>query len=261
VTISASLVKDLRERTQAGMMDCKRALEETGGDIEAAQKLLREKGLAAVAKRADRATTEGRVLASTSGTHATLVAVGCETEPVSNNESFLAFAARVLEAVEQGGPDAVGALEDERVELAARLGENITVVGATRYELEDGVVGQYVHPPAHKIGVMVKLRGGDATIARDVAMHVSFANPVYKARDEVPADAVDAERDILARLPDVQSKPVEIRPKIVEGMLAKRFYARDVLVDQEWFRDPSLSVAKALGGAEVVEFVRYALAR
>lgn len=260
MTISASLVKELRERTSAGMMDCKRALEDTGGDLDAAVKLLREKGIAAAGKRADRATTEGKVLSRASGAGTTMVAVGCETEPVSNNDEFLAFASAVLDAVEQGGADAVGSLEERRVELVAKLGENIGVVGAARYEAGAGTVSAYVHPPADKIGVLVRLEGGSEELARQVAMHVSFAAPRYVARDEVPAEAVAAEREILEKLPDVQSKPENIRPKIVEGMLQKRFFAESVLADQAWIHDDSKTVGQALGDATVVEFVRFALA-
>jgi len=134
VQISASLVKELRDRTGAGMMAAKRALEETGGDVEAAQRLLREQGMAAAGKRAGRATTEGEVLATISGTVGALVAVGCETEPVSKNEKFLAFAEAVLEAVEADGREAVAGLEEQRLELIGQLGENIEVAGATRME-------------------------------------------------------------------------------------------------------------------------------
>jgi elongation factor Ts len=132
VQISASLVKELRDHTGAGMMAAKRALEETGGDVEAAQRLLREQGMAAAGKRAGRATTEGEVLATISGTVGALVAVGCETEPVSKNEKFLAFAEAVLEAVEADGREAVAGLEEQRLELIGQLGENIEVAGATR---------------------------------------------------------------------------------------------------------------------------------
>jgi elongation factor Ts len=262
MTITASLVKELRDLTGAGMMECKRALEETGGDVEAAQKLLREKGIAAAGKRAGRETTEGVVLARVDGDTGTIVAVGCETEPVSKNEEFQAFTRHVLDVVTLEGPSAVENLEQERVDLVARLGENILVRGAARIAAADGeAVAGYVHPPANKIGVLVRL-AGTTELARLVAMHISFANPAYRSRDEVPSSAVDAEREIYEKLPDVQSKPEEIRAKIVDGMLSKRFFAESVLADQAWIHDDSLTVGKAVAeqGAEVVEFVRYALA-
>ncbi|MCC6222381.1 MAG: translation elongation factor Ts [Thermoleophilia bacterium] len=261
-TISAGLVKELRELTGAGMMDCKRALEETGGDVEAAQKLLREKGMAAATKRAARETTEGVVLSRVEDGRGTIVAVGCETEPVSKNDEFRAFAARVLDAVAAGGPAAVAGLEDERVELVARIGENVAVRGVARLQAGEGeVVAAYVHPPANKIGVLVRARSAPE-LARLVAMHVSFASPGYLTRDEVPVAAIQAEREVYEKLPDVQAKPDEIRARIVDGMLAKRFFADSVLADQAWIHDDSLTVGKALAehGAEVLEFVRYSLA-
>jgi elongation factor Ts len=261
-TVTAGLVKELRELTGAGMMDCKRALEETGGDVEAAQKLLREKGIAAAGKRADRLTTEGVVLARVAGGKGTMVAVGCETEPVSSTADFRAFAERVLEVADVEGPEALEGLEDERIALVAKIGENVVVRGATQMVAEDGeVVVAYVHPPANKIGVLVRA-AATPELARLVAMHVSFANPGYVGRDEVPEEAIAAEREIYEKLPDVATKPEDIRAKIVDGMLQKRFFAESVLADQAWIHDDSLTVGKALAehGADVREFVRFALA-
>jgi elongation factor Ts len=260
--IPASLVKELRDMTGAGMMECKRALVETNGELDEAIRLLREKGLAAAAKRAGRQTTEGRVLAHIDDDKGAIVAVGSETEPVSSNEEFLGFAQHVLDVVEVEGPDAVKNLEDERVALVARLGENIEVVGARRFETEDGeVLSAYVHPPANKIGVLVRANASPE-LARLVAMHISFANPSYLTRDQVPEEKVAEERAIYEKLPDVASKPEEVRPKIIEGMLAKRFFAESVLADQPWIHDPARTVAQALAehDAEVRDFVRYAVA-
>ena len=262
-TIPASLVKDLRDQTGAGMMECKRALVEADGDLEHARRILRERGLAAAGKRAGRETSEGRVLTEFEGNAGAIVAVGCETEPVSSNEEFREFVQRVLEAVMAEGPDAVEALDEERVELIARLGENIEIVGAARLEADDGdVLASYVHPPANKIGVMVRAGNASPELARLVAMHISFANPRYVSRDEVPEEAVEEERAIFEKLPEVAGKPEDVRPKIVEGMLAKRFFAETVLEDQAWIHDPDRTVGKALAehGAEVREFVRYAVA-
>jgi elongation factor Ts len=263
VQISASLVKELRDRTGAGMMAAKRALEETGGDVEAAQRLLREQGMAAAGKKAGRATTEGEALATVSGNVGALVAVGCETEPVSKNETFLAFAEAVLEAVEAAGPEAVTGLEEQRLELIGKLGENIEVVGATRMEAGEGeLLAEYVHPPANKIGVLVRVKGGDPAAARRLAMHISFAAPRFRSVDEVPEEELANERAIYENQPDVQSKPEEVRAKIVEGRLRKEFLSAVALSEQSWIHDPSLTAGKALeeAGLEVVEFVRYALA-
>ena len=178
--ISAQLVRELRERTGAGIMDSKRALQETNGHMEAAVTLLREKGLKDTEKRADRATTEGKVgyRLADDGSKGTMVAVGCETEPVSNNDEFLAFAKQVLDLVDANGAGSVADLESERVELAAKLGENIAVVGGARFEaVEGGIVSAYAHPPANKLGVLVQTRGGDADLARQLAMHISWSDP------------------------------------------------------------------------------------
>ena len=263
MTVTASQVKELRDLTGAGMMDCKRALEETGGDVEGARRLLREKGMAAAGKRAGRETTEGKVLARVDPRErGSLVAVGCESEPVSKNEDFLAYAERVLDAVHRDGPDAAESLEQERVELAGRIGENVVLRGAARLEAGEGeVVAAYVHPPADKIGVLVRARASEE-LARLVAMHVAASRPRFTSRDDVSEDEVAAERAIYEKLPEVGEKPEHIRPQIVDGMLAKRFFAENVLVDQPWIHDPSLTVGKALGehGAEVRELVRFTVA-
>ncbi|MGH3081682.1 MAG: translation elongation factor Ts [Gaiellaceae bacterium] len=260
--IPATLVKQLRDETGAGMMDSKRALQETEGDVDAAKRLLRERGMAEAGKRAGRETTEGVVLARIADNVGTLVAVGCETEPVSKNEEFRAFAETVLETVEREGPDADEQLEDERKELVGKLGENIVVAGATRFEKQghDETLTVYVHPPANKIGVLVRARG-PAEIARLLAMHISFAAPLYAHRDEIPKEDLATELEILNKLPEVQSRPEEHREKIVEGMLSKRFYGEVVLPDQQWIHDTGKTVAKALEEheLEVLEYERHAL--
>ena len=260
--VPATLVKELRELTGAGMMDCKRALQESSGDLDEAAKLLREKGMAAATKRAGRETTEGIVLAQVEDGTGTLVAVGCETEPVSKNADFREFADRVLAVVHEAGPEAVAQLEEDRIALVAKLGENVAVRGSERFVAGDGeTVSAYVHPPANKIGVLVKTTSSPE-LARMLAMHIAFANPQYLARSEVSEAAVEEERAVYEKLPDVSGKPDEIRAKIVEGMLQKRFFAESVLADQAWIHEDSLTVAKALAehGAEVRAFVRFALA-
>ncbi len=261
--VGAALVKELREQTGAGMMDCKRALVETGGDIEAARTLLREKGMAAAGKRADRATTEGLVGVIVDPGKASIVGIGCETEPVSRNDAFRAFGEEVLRAVHAEGPVAAEGFEGARTELIAQLGENIVIAGAARFE--GGTLAAYVHPPANKIGVVVQLEGGSEELARQVAMHVSFAAPSYTTRDDVPAEVVDAERQIYLNSDEVASKPDQAREKIVDGMLGKRFFAAapgGVLLEQAWIHDASMTVGKALeeAGATVVAFARVSVA-
>jgi elongation factor Ts len=263
--ISAALVKELRDRTGAPMMDCKRALQETNGDMEAAVRVLREKGMAGAAKRADRETPEGKVgyrLADDSK-RGTMVAVGCETEPVSNNDEFLAFAKKVLEAVEANGPGAETELEEERALLAGKLGENIVVAGTARFEAVNGaLISAYAHPPRNKIGVLLQVRGGSDDLARKLAMHIAAMKPSWIGREDVPEETATQEREIYTGSDEVQSKPEQAREKIVEGMLNKRFYGAQVLLDQEWIHDSSKKVGDALKdeGAEVLEFERFELA-
>ena len=264
--ISATLVKELRERTGAGMMDCKRALQETNGDMEAAIVLLREKGMASAAKRADRATTEGKVgyRLADDASKGTMVAIGCETEPVSNNDEFLAYAKAVLEAVDAKGVGAEAELDEQRVELSAKLGENIAVVGSARFEAVDGArISAYAHPPANKFGALVHIRGGDDDLGRKLGMQIVSIRPRWIGREDVPPEVVQAEREIYVNSDEVQSKPEQAREKIVEGMLNKRFFGANVLVDQEWIHDSSKTVGQALqeAGAEVLEFELFALAR
>ena len=260
--ISAALVKELRDQTGAPMMDCKRALQDADGDIEAAKRLLRERGMASAAKRADRATTEGKVgyRIASDGTRGTIVAVACETEPVSKNDEFRAFAERVLEAAystDMG--QKIDELDHERNSLIAKIGENIAVTGAARFEAVDGArIDGYAHPPANKLGVLVQVRGGSDDLARKVAMHVAAMRPRWIGREDVPESDVAQEREIFSSSDEVQSKPEQARAKIVEGMLNKRFFGDRVLVDQPWIHDTGKTVGQALAdeGAEVLEFER-----
>jgi elongation factor Ts len=255
------------------MMDSKRALQETAAEgqsqeewFEAAHRLLREWGAAQAGKRAGREAAEGVVLASIKNGVGSLVAVGAETDFVAKNDEFRAFAERVLEAVERDGPEAVELLEDERTQLIAKIGENIAVRGATRFEATDGErLSEYVHRPANKIGVLVKVAGGDDQTARRLAMHIASAAPRWRAREDVPAEEVESERRLLEASDEVQSKPEQAREKIVEGMLKKRFFAAHpggVLLDQPWIHDTDKTVGQVLDedGLRVVEFERYALA-
>jgi elongation factor Ts len=261
--ISAGMVKQLRDATSAGMMDCKRALQDTDGDFDEAVKLLREKGMASAAKRADRETSEGKVGVMVRESVGALTAIGCETEPVSNNDDFLSFAEQVLKTVFDGGE--ASALEAARVELAVKLGENIQIVGAQRMEAGDGeVLSYYVHGPANKVGALVRTKGGDAAAARSLALHLTFARPTYGTRGEVPQELVDAEREILSNSEEVLSKPENVRDKIVEGQLNKKFYGESVLTEQTWYRadESTGTVAKYLAepGIELLDYAWYAVA-
>jgi len=264
--IPAQLVKELRELTGAGMMDCKRALEETAGDLEAARTLLREKGLASAGKKAERETRDGLVGYIVANGAGSIVGVGSETDFVAKNDEFQTFAEKVLRAVLAEGEQALEQLDQDRQALIGKLGENIVIIGASRFEVTDGhVVEGYAHPPANKIGVLVDLEGGTRELARQVAMHIAFAAPEWRTKDEVPAEVVESERQIFLNSDEVRSKPEAAREKIVDGMLAKRFYAATpggTLADQAWIHDPSKTVAQALEevGASVSRFTRISVA-
>ena len=177
-------------------------------------------------------------------------------------ERIAALSGEIVEVHEEG-PDALAGLEERRLELIAKIGENVELVGGTRMEAGEGeLLAEYVHPPANKIGVLVRVKGSDGTAARRLAMHISFAAPRYRSVDEVPAEELANERSIYENQADVQSKPEEVRTKIVEGRLRKEFLSAIALSEQSWIHDPSLTAGKALeeAGLEVVEFVRYALA-
>jgi elongation factor Ts len=262
--IAASLVKELRDRTGAGMMECKRALQDAGGDIEEAVRLLRERGAAQAAKRAGRETPEGIVLAKVEGGVGSMVAIGCETEPVSKNEEFRAFAQRVLDAAFSTYlREKMDELEKQRTELIGKIGENVTMVGVVTFEAaEGGVIAAYVHPPANKLGALVQVRGGSEELARKVAMHIAASAPQWVSWDDVPEEVVAAEKEIYANSDEVQSKPEQAREKIVEGMLNKRFFAAQVLAEQPWIHDAAKTVGQVLEeeAAEVLEFERFLIA-
>jgi elongation factor Ts len=192
-----------------------------------------------------------------------IAAIGCETEPVSNNDDFLAYAEKVLRAVFDGGDPS--SLEDERVEIAAKLGENVQVVGTKRIEGSDGdVLSYYVHAPANKVGAIVLTKGGEPDAARSLALHLTFARPTYSSRDEVPQELVEAEREILSHSDEVLSKPENVREKIVEGQLNKRFFGEAVLSEQTWYRadEATGTVAQYLKerGIELLDHAWYAVA-
>jgi elongation factor Ts len=261
--ISAAMVKQLRDATSAGMMDCKRALQETEGDFDAAVKLLREKGMAQAAKRAGRETSEGKVDVRIDGTVGAIAAVGTETEPVSKNDEFQAFVVKVVESVLEQGDEAVAALEPARVDVAAKLAENIQIIGAKRMDAADGeLLSSYVHPPG-KVGALVRTKGGDPQAARSLALHLTFARPTYGTRDEVPQELVDAEREILSSAEEVLAKPENVRGKIVEGQLNKKFYGESVLTEQTWYRadESTGTVAQVLKerGIELLDYAWYSV--
>jgi elongation factor Ts len=266
MNITAESVKQLRERTGAGMMECKKALVETQGDLEAAAELMRKSGLSKADKKAARVAAEGSVAIERSGRDAVLVEVNCETDFVARSDEFQAFARDVARAALKDAPAAVeillalaqaGApsLEERRRALIAKLGENIAVRRFARVTAP-GPLGTYIH--GARIGSLVALQGGDEALARDLAMHVAAINPSYIDIGDVPAETLEKQRGILAEQAKGEKKPPDIIAKMVEGRLRK-YLAEITLMGQPFVKDPDVTVEKLVkkSGAKVVQFVRY----
>ncbi len=267
MTITAEAVRQLRERTGAGMMECKRALVETRGDLDAAAELMRRNGLAKADKKAARIAAEGTLVIERSGQQAVLVEVNCETDFVARGDDFQAFARDVGRAalasqgtsleslMEQKDPAGNGTLEQRRRELVARIGENISV---RRFERMNsaGPLGAYLH--GTRIGALVAIEGGDDVLAKDLAMHVAAINPAWLDAAAVPAEVLAREREVLGEQAKNEKKPPEIIARMVEGRLRK-FLAEIPLTGQPFVKDPDTSVEALLkrSGARAVRFVRF----
>jgi elongation factor Ts len=263
ITIAAKQVKELRDRTAAGMMDCKKALIEAEGDIDLAIENMRKSGAIKAAKKAGRVAAEGVILAKTAGTVALIAEVNCETDFVAMDKSFLAFANKVADIALANKVDSVEALnalaydettvEDARATLVAKIGENISV---RRLQIVEGEnLGAYVH--SGKIGVITVLKGGDADLSKDLAMHVAAAAPRFVKPSDVPAEVVAKEKEIQLAIAVESGKPEAIAEKMVTGRMAK-FTGEVSLTGQAFIKDPSITVAKLLkdAGAEVESFIR-----
>lgn len=260
--ITAGLVKELRERTGLGMMECKKALVEAGGNIETAIDNLRKSGQAKAAKKAGRTAAEGAVVVAASGGNAVLVEVNSETDFVGRDASFLAFANDVAQAALTAGETDVtklvaangGAIETARLALVQKIGENIQVRRAAK--IAGDVLGTYIH--SGKIGVLVALKGGNAELARDIAMHIAAANPLVVNPADVAADVLAREKEIYAAKAAESGKPANIVEKMVEGSLRK-FLAEVSLTEQAFVKDPDTKVGDLVkkAGATVVAFTRF----
>ncbi|WP_253446100.1 translation elongation factor Ts [Halomonas sp. Y3] len=262
--ISASQVKELRERTGLGMMECKKALTEAGGDIDVAIENLRKSSGLKAAKKAGRTAAEGTVVTRVAqdGSYGVMVEINSETDFVARDDNFKAFADKIADAFFAAKSEDVAAvmagdLETAREQLVQKIGENIgvrrcVVVNA----VEGGLVGEYVH--GGRIGVLTVLTGGNAEVAKDIAMHVAAINPAVARPEDMPQEQLDQEKDIILAQPDMAGKPAEIAEKMVQGRL-KKYLAENSLTEQPFVKDPNQSVAqfaKAAGG-EVVGFTRF----
>ncbi len=265
--ISAGMVKELRERSGAGMMECKKALVETGGDVEGALEVLRKSGAAKAAKKAGRIAAEGAIVAASNADMAVLVEVNSETDFVANDANFSRYTAAVAAAVLATGASDVEALkeaagsdglsiEQMRTELVGKVGEKIEVRRFVTVPRAGHVVESYLH--GRRIGVLVVLTGGSSELARDIAMHIAASNPVCVNEAEIPAQLLAKEREIHLAQAAQSGKPPEIIEKIVAGRL-KKFIAESTLLGQPFVKDPDKTVEQLLKSqsASVVRFVRY----
>ena len=269
--VTASLVKELREKTGAGMMDCKKVLTETDGDLEKAAELLRERGIAKAAKKSGRIAAEGLVEAyiSEDGKIGAVVEVNSETDFVAKNEEFKKFVTSVAKQVVLNNPKDVEELLSEQsideagktvnevlVEKIATIGENMNIRRFARFE-SDGLVEKYIHGDG-KIAVLVNMSKGSNTVAKDVCMQIAAARPEYLNESTIPTDRLEKEKEILKAQTMNEGKPEAIAEKIVEGRI-KKFYEDVCLVDQAFVKDPNKKVSQLLSenNAEVVEFARF----
>lgn len=264
MAVTAALVKELRERTGAGMLDCKKALVETDGDIELAIENMRKSGQAKAAKKAGRIAAEGVILTAINGNRATMMELNCETDFVARDEGFLAFGNKILGLAAEGNINDIEALNaatldgatvaETRDALVAKIGENISPRRVMN--VEGDVLGAYVH--GGRIGVVAILTGGDEELAKDIAMHVAAASPQYVKPEDVPADVVEKEKQIQVEIAVQSGKPAEIAEKMVVGRM-KKFTGEISLTGQPFVKDPSMSVGDLLKskGADVINFVRF----
>lgn len=270
MAITAALVKELRERTGAGMMECKKMLQQTDGDIEAAIEEMRKSGQAKAAKKAGRIAAEGLIVISTAddGKSAAMAEVNCETDFVAKDENFSSFAASVADRALNSEADDVEALtqlpltdgeettiEQAREALVAKIGENMSVRRFVRMRSSGGI---YSYRHGVRIGVLVDMEGGDEELGRDIAMHIAASNPLCVAESDVPADVLEKEREIYREEARQSGKPENILDKIIEGKVRK--YLEGVtLLGQAFVKDPDTTVGKLLekSGAKVVAFRRF----
>lgn len=260
--VSAAMVKELRERTGLGMMECKKALVEANGDLDVAVDELRKSSGMKAARKAGRTAADGVISVRAADGRGLIIEVNSETDFVARDDNFLGFVAKVADQAFAAKLTDVstlmsGALEAERAALVQKIGENISVRRLDSMDVDGGVLGSYVHGN-NKIGVLVGLRGGSAELARDIAMHVAALNPQFGTPAEVPAAVIEKEREILVAQVADSGKPADIVAKMVDGRVRK-FLAEISLSEQSFVKDPDTTVGKLLkqAGAELIGFVRF----
>ncbi len=254
--ISASTVASLRQRTGVSMMQCKKALEEAGGDEEQAIEILKKSGEAQAVKKSARDQKEGLVFMAQEGNKAAILMLHCETDFVARNEDFQKFGDELATKLLSEGEDAVKSHAESVIsDVVQKLGENISL-GETKI-VEAPVLGSYIHLNS-KIAVAIGLNEGDQEIAKDIAMHAAAMNPTYKTPEEVEDSAIEAEKDIWKDQLKSEGKPEEIWEKIMMGK-EKKFREENALVTQEYVKEPGKKVSEHLGDSEIVEYVRVAV--
>ena len=261
MAFTAKDVQNLRQATGAGMMDAKKALEANDGDFEAASKWLREKGLAASAKRSDRENTQGVVALVVDGNVGAMVELKCETDFVAGSDQFKSEADALAKLVAAEGVDATASRSSNLDDLKITLKENIELGRVVRLEAgDDEVIDSYLHVQGGRgvNGVLVVVKDGNVELAHDIAVHIAFARPTYLTKDEVQADVVEAERATLETISRNEGKPDAALPKIVEGRL-QGFYKGIVLLEQPYAKDDKQSVSQILGGASITSFAQVAI--
>lgn len=264
MAVSASQVKELRERTGLGMLECKKALKETDGDIEVAIENLRKASGLKAAKKAGRTAADGVVTAKVAedGSYGVVLEVNSETDFVARDEGFLAFVSKVTDKAFATKAESVEALVDEaleteRQELVQKIGENIGIRRVQLVEAASGVVAQYVHSN-NRIAVLVALTAGESDVAKDVAMHVAASNPQVVKPEDMPADVLEKEKDVIRAQPDMEGKPAEIVEKMIGGRI-KKFLKENSLVEQPFVKNPEVTVGKLVkdAGADITAVVRF----
>jgi elongation factor Ts len=258
MAFTAQDVKALRDSSGAGMMDCKKALQENDGDMEASKTWLREKGLAASAKREDRDATQGVVSLHLAGNVASIVEMKCETDFTAGSDLFKGEADALAALVAEKGVDAIADRNEQLEELKVTLKENISIGAVERIEAGDGNdIGHYQHVQGGRgvNGVLVEIEGGSDELAHDIAVHIAFARPTYLSREDVPADVLAAERATLETITRNEGKPEQAIEKIVEGRI-QGFYKDVALLDQPYAKDDKQSVTQVLGSASVKNFAQ-----
>ena len=258
MSYTAKDVQSLRQSTGAGMMDCKKALEENGGDLEAAKQWLREKGLAASAKRDDRDNAQGVVALVEGAGRAAIAKLKCETDFVASSDNFKAEAETIAKAVLEGGESAAASRTEQVDDLKVTLKEKIEIGETVQFVAADGnVIGTYSHVQGGRgvNGVLVEMSGASDDLAHDIAVHIAFARPRYLRREDVPADEVERERQTLETITRNEGKPEQAVAKIVEGRLGGFF--KDVcLLEQPYAKDDKVSITQLIGSASIVRFAQ-----